>query len=303
MESSTKTQKATKKPTKKSKKRKKKIRIRRLKRFVFVMVYLLLVGMLDYPYLSRIINDSIQGSVAAEYKQVKLTDEETLKMWKDAEAYNRKLLSGNESYQLMDAFATGEESKEEETDTEYESLLSVDGGVMGTIKIPVIDVELPIYHGTTEDSLQKGAGHLHGSSLPVGGMGTHTIISAHRGLKGKTMFTNLDMVKEGDVFFLEILGKTLVYQVYSIETVLPEDISSLDIDPGEDLCTLVTCTPYGVNNHRLLVHAKRTQINEDDEKELSAIIPDKEVLLKEYWWIPVTVLFLIAMLFSLRKIK
>lgn len=145
-------------------------------------------------------------------------------------------------------------------DAEYQSLLDSGGGVMGTIRIPKISVKLPIYHGTSESALASGAGHLYGSSLPVGGKSTHTVITGHRGLVEAAMFTRLDEMRVGDYFYIEVMGRTLGYKVDRITVIEPNDTSKLKIVPGEDRVTLMTCTPYGVNTHRLLVSAVRAPI-------------------------------------------
>jgi sortase A len=145
-------------------------------------------------------------------------------------------------------------------DPEYEGLLNIAGGeMMGYVDIPSIGVSLPIYHYTTDDVLSKGVGHLYGTSLPVGGENTHSVITGHRGLPSSKLFTDLDKVKVGDVFSIYVLGEELDYQVDQIDIVLPDEISSLSIEPGKDLVTLVTCTPYGVNTHRLLVRGHRIE--------------------------------------------
>ncbi|MEI2659766.1 MAG: class C sortase [Bifidobacterium adolescentis] len=143
-------------------------------------------------------------------------------------------------------------------DTEYQSLLDSGSGVMGTIRIPKISVKLPIYHGTSQSALASGAGHLYGSSLPVGGKDTHAVITGHRGLVEAMMFTRLDEMRVGDYFYIEVMGRTLGYQVDRISVIEPNDTSKLKIVPGEDRVTLMTCTPYGVNTHRLLVSAVRS---------------------------------------------
>lgn len=145
-------------------------------------------------------------------------------------------------------------------DAEYRSLLDSGGGVMGTIRIPKISVRLPIYHGTSESALASGAGHLYGSSLPVGGKSTHAVLTGHRGLVEAAMFTRLDEMRVGDYFYIEVMGRTLGYQVDRITVIEPNDTSQLKIVPGEDRVTLMTCTPYGVNTHRLLVSAVRAPI-------------------------------------------
>ena len=136
---------------------------------------------------------------------------------------------------------------------------------MGYVEIPSIDVALPIYHGTDEAVLQVAVGHIEGSSLPVGGPGTHTVLSGHRGLPSATLFTDLDQLDMGDVFLLHVLGETLTYQVDQIRIVEPDDVSLLALEEGEDLCTLVTCTPYGVNSHRLLVRGYRVENLEEEQ--------------------------------------
>lgn len=156
-------------------------------------------------------------------------------------------------------------------DAEYQSLLDSGGGVMGTIRIPKISVKLPIYHGTSESALASGAGHLYGSSLPVGGRNTHTVLTGHRGLVEAAMFTRLDEMRVGDYFYIEVMGRTLGYQVDRITVIEPNDTSQLKIVPGEDRVTLMTCTPYGVNTHRLLVSATRSSIPDEIPAESGAV--------------------------------
>lgn len=156
-------------------------------------------------------------------------------------------------------------------DAEYQSLLDSGGGVMGTIRIPKISVKLPIYHGTSESALASGAGHLYGSSLPVGGRNTHTVLTGHRGLVEAAMFTRLDEMRVGDYFYIEVMGRTLGYQVDRITVIEPNNTSQLKIVPGEDRVTLMTCTPYGVNTHRLLVSATRSSIPDEIPAESGAV--------------------------------
>ena len=158
-------------------------------------------------------------------------------------------------------------------DEEYQGLLDSGGGVMGTIRIPKISVNLPIYHGTSQSALASGAGHLYGSSLPVGGKNTHAVITGHRGLVNATMFTRLDEMRVGNYFYLDVMGHTLGYQVDRISVIEPNDTSKLKIVPGEDRVTLMTCTPYGVNTHRLLVSAVRSSIPD--------VIPDESDAAKD----------------------
>lgn len=156
-------------------------------------------------------------------------------------------------------------------DAEYQGLLDSGGGVMGTIRIPKISVRLPIYHGTSESALASGAGHLYGSSLPVGGKSTHAVLTGHRGLVEAAMFTRLDEMRVGDYFYIEVMGRTLGYQVDRITVIEPNDTSQLKIVPGEDRVTLMTCTPYGVNTHRLLVSATRSAIPDEIPAENDAV--------------------------------
>lgn len=150
---------------------------------------------------------------------------------------------------------------------EYMSILDVTGtGVIGYISIPAADISLPVYHGTSEAVLQVGAGHLEGSSFPIAGDSVHTLISGHRGLPSALLFTNLDMLEVGDTFTMHVLDEAYTYRIYDIETVLPSDLYSLNIQQGKDLCTLITCTPYGINSHRLLIHGERIFIPEIEEK-------------------------------------
>jgi sortase A len=172
----------------------------------------------------------------------------------EAVLYNRTLQGGTESAFSREALAEAEES--------YGRLLNVRGdGIMGYIQIPKIGVELPIYHGTAEETLDKGVGHLLGTSLPVGGIGTHCVLTGHSGLAGTRMFSDLDQLNKGDVFYVRVLDETHAYMIMDINTVLPEDTSKLEIDPQRESVTLVTCTPFGVNTHRLLVRGERIEVS------------------------------------------
>lgn len=179
----------------------------------------------------------------------------------NARAYNETISNG--FIQLQDPF----NAKIPTTDlSNYSNLLSInDDGVMGLVNIPSIHVQLPIYHGTTEQVLEKGIGHLEGTSLPIGGVGTHTVLTGHSGLSNAKLFTDLNQLQEGDYFFLDVWGDTLAYQVDQIRVVLPSDLDLLQITPGKDYCTLLTCTPYGVNTHRLLVRGIRTEIPKKEQ--------------------------------------
>ena len=216
-----------------------------------ILIFLVGLGFISYPTVSNLWNQAHQSRAIATYsKQVeKLDDSENKKMLKAARKYNKSLLKKSDHWKL---------SKKDKK--KYESLLDVSGtGIMGYIEVPKIDCSLPIYHGTDEGALQIAIGHLEGSSLPVGGKSTHCVLSGHRGLPSARLFTDLDQMEEGDIFILNILGRKLAYEVDQIKVVLPEEMSDLEIEEGKDLCTLVTCTPYGINTHRLLVRGHRTE--------------------------------------------
>ena len=218
-----------------------------------LLVLILLVGLslLLYPSVSDYWNSLHQTRAIASYaEQVANLDNDTYdQLWEDARAYNQSLLTRSNTYLLSD-----------EQKAEYERLLDVSGlGVMGYIEIPSIDVSLPIYHGTEETVLQIAVGHLEWTSLPVGGMSTHCVLSGHRGLPSAKLFTNLDKLREGDTFLLRVLDEVLTYEVDQILIVEPRETAALHIVEGEDYCTLVTCTPYGVNTHRLLVRGHRIE--------------------------------------------
>ena len=159
-------------------------------------------------------------------------------------------------------------------DAEYESILSLDKlGLMCFVEIPKIRVQLPVYHGTSEDVLKKGVGHLKGSSVPAGGESTHAVLSAHTGINASKMFSDLTEMETGDLFFIRILDETLAYRVCDIEIILPEDTGGLVIEEGKDLVSLITCTPYGINTHRLVVTGERTEYTEEVEEEAQSEKP------------------------------
>lgn len=217
-----------------------------------------------YPVFSDWYISRHQGQVVDNYdkKAAQMSQKEINKALEKAREYNRKLL-GN--VVLTDPFDTDAVERQNE---DYDNLLNIAGdGVMGAVEIPSIDVYLPIYHGTDSKALEKGAGHLENSSLPVGGKGTHSIISAHTGLPSAKMFDNITEVKEGDIFYIHVLNRILAYEVNQIKVVLPENISDLLINRNKDYVTLVTCTPYGINSHRLLVRGERVPYKEAKRKE------------------------------------
>ena len=227
---------------------------RRYLRIVIAGVIFLLALLLTlYPVISNLYNQEHQSQIQTAYREVlEQTDTEELEHIRElAVAYNEAMTPGTtEEAYSQEALLTASE--------DYVNQLNLGGsGIMGYVEIPKINVDLPIYHGTGSDSLDRGTGHLLGSSLPVGGESTHTIITGHSGMASQKMLTDLEQLQEGDVFYLRVLDEILAYQVDSIHTVLPYDTAYLGIVQGQDLCTLVTCTPTGVNTHRLLVRGTR----------------------------------------------
>lgn len=220
---------------------------------IIILVLALIVGLslLLYPTLSNWWNSMHQSRAVASYvEQVANIDEEQYAhLWDDAWTYNRELSKRPNSYVLS-----------EEQKAVYDSILDVGGtGIMGYVEIPAIGVTLPIYHGTDETVLQIAVGHLEWSSLPVGGKSSHCVVSGHRGLPSARLFTDLDELVEGDIFMFRVLDEVLTYEVDQILIVEPDDTDALLIQEGKDLCTLITCTPYGVNSHRLLVRGHRIE--------------------------------------------
>lgn len=224
-----------------------------------VLLFLAALGLTLYPLISNYVNQKYASQIHTAYQEVmEQIDDSALREAKEqADIYNHSLIPGastQDAYSQEGLLAAS---------ADYDSQLNLAGnGIMGYVEIPKISVNLPIYHGTENDSLERGIGHLLGSSLPVGGENTHAILSGHSGMASQKMFTDLEQLTVGDVFYLHVLNETLSYQVVEINTVLPYDTSLLGIVPGEDLCTLVTCTPYGVNTHRLLVRGSRIPYEE-----------------------------------------
>lgn len=266
---------------------------------IFVFVFLICIGVIDYPFIVRLYNKQVQGQVVTEYDENTdyISDSKIEEELTKARNYN-ELLAANNTYAIEDGFTNRETNNQA-----YENILNVGGnGVMAVIEIPAIEAILPIYHGTSEESLQRGTAHLEGSSFPVGGENTHACISAHRGLPSKEMFTKLDLVSVHDVFYIRVLNQTLAYQVYDIETVTPDQIQSLKIEEGKDRVTLITCTPYGINSHRLYVHGERIPYEESLQKiEKENLWQTLLHLFQNYWWIVVNALLLLWMIILLYR--
>ena len=214
-----------------------------------LLIFVIGVSLLLYPTVSDYWNSFTSSRAITHYSDEVANMNRALyqQILGEAQAYNQSLVGRSNSYLLSDA-----------QKAEYERLLNIDGtGVMGYVEVPSIKVSLPIYHGTEESVLQVAIGHLEWSSLPVGGASSHCVISGHRGLPSAKLFSDLDEVVEGDIFIMRVLDETFTYEVDQILIVEPQDTEALLIQEGEDLCTLVTCTPYGINTHRLLVRGHR----------------------------------------------
>ena len=257
-----------------------------------LLVLILLVGLslLLYPSVSDYWNSLHQTKAIAAYAEevANLNQDQYGEIWAAAESYNASLADRDNAYLLSDA------QKEE-----YERLLNVSGlGVMGYIEIPSIDCSLPVYHGTEESALQIAVGHLEWSSLPVGGRSTHCVLSGHRGLPSAKLFTNLDKLQMGDVFMLRVLDEVLTYEVDQILIVEPQETGALQIEEGQDYCTLVTCTPYGINTHRLLVRGHRIDTVEEAKtvRVTADAIQIEPLLVAPVVAIPILLLLLILLL-------
>ena len=243
---------------------------KRKKYIGFALLFLLGLSILLYPTFSDAWNQYRNAKLINTYETAvnDLPDNDYDRLWKEAKRYNREHTVNT----FVDAF---DEKGDYILSDAYKKILDPDGeGLMGSIEIPKIQARIAIYHGISDDVLEKGAGHVEGTSLPVGGKSTHAVLAAHRGLPSAKLFTDLDQVEIGDIFFLHILGKTLAYKVDQIKTVLPSETEDLDIIKGEDHVTLLTCTPYGVNTHRLLVRGTRTKYVEN-KTEINDTVPQK----------------------------
>ena len=270
---------------------------RNLSNIILVSIFLIGLSLLLYPTFSDYWNSFHQSRAIASYAEAvaQVDDDTYVKMLEAARAYNEKLAGSEQSWTLS----------EEEREEYYEVLNVAGSGIMGYIEIPSINVSLPIYHGVDEAVLQIAVGHIEGSSLPVGGLGSHCVLSGHRGLPSAKLFTNLDQLVEGEVFVIRILDETLTYEVDQIRIVEPTDLSSLEREDGKDYCTLVTCTPYGVNSHRLLVRGHRIEnLKESSSIRVTADATQIDpVIVAPVVAIPILLLLLIWLLVYYRKRK
>ncbi|RGN02540.1 class C sortase [Blautia obeum] len=273
---------------------------------VIGIIFLAGLSLLLYPFVANQWNNYRQKQLISGYEQV-VSDKEAAEgidydaERKKAEDYNEALLP----CVLPDSFALAESSG---VDPVYMNTLNIAGDeMMGSVEIPKINIKIPIYHTTEEDVLNKGAGHLEGSSLPVGGANTHAVISAHRGLPSASLFTDLDQLKEGDHFLLHVLDETLCYEVDKISVVKPEDTSALAVEDGQDLVTLLTCTPYGVNTERLLVRGHRVPYVEEEVKEEKTVLSGSSLHTNYLLWVfvglSVTALFVFVLYLKETKLK
>ena len=229
-----------------------------------VLILLCGIGVLSYPFICNILQDRLQDQILTEYNEEmeKLSDAEIEEAKEKAKQYNDSL---SNTVVISDPF---DPDAADDMSADYMSALNLEkNGIMAYIEIPRIDVYEPVYHGTSEEVLAKGVGHLEGTSLPIGGESTHTVLSGHTGLPEAEIFTKLESVKEGDIFLIHVLNETLAYKVDQIKVVEPSETDDLKIVPGYDYATLVTCTPYGINSHRLLVRGIRTEYTQDVSDE------------------------------------
>ena len=273
---------------------------------VIGIIFLAGLSLLLYPFVANQWNNYRQKQLISGYEQV-VSDKEAAEgidydaERKKAEDYNEALLP----CVLPDSFALAESSG---VDPVYMNTLNIAGDeMMGSVEIPKINIKNPIYHTTEEDVLNTGAGHLEGSSLPVGGANTHAVISAHRGLPSASLFTDLDQMKVGDHFLLHVLDETLCYEVDKISVVKPEDTSALAVEDGQDLVTLLTCTPYGVNTERLLVRGHRVPYVEEEVKEEKTVLSGSSLHTNYLLWVfvglSVTALFVFVLYLKETKLK
>lgn len=267
---------------------------------LIILLFLAGFGIVLYPYVSEYVNAKHASRVVVNYDDTvkEITPEDFSQYFEVAEEYNERLRQNPNPF--------SEDSRTEG----YETALNVDGsGMMGYLEIPKISVKLPFYHGTSGAVLNEAVGHLEGSSLPVGGESTHVVLSAHRGLPSAKLFTDLPELGEGDIFILNVLDRKMTYQVDQILTVLPTELEALEVEDGQDVVTLMTCTPYGINTHRLLVRGHRIEnLPEEEVKSIPVVHVERELTTQEkiQKYIPfavmgVAVLFLIALLMPSKK--
>lgn len=279
--------------SRKPEKRKRRIRRRRKKKFsvvnlILVLILLIGLGIMAYPTFSDWWNSFHQSRAIAGYveKVAELGEKDIDRMWSEAEEYNVRLRSKSNRFMMSEA-----------DKKEYNSILDVTGtGIMGYIEIPKIDVSLPIYHGTNEAVLQIAIGHIEGSSFPIGGIGTHAVLSGHRGLPSAKLFSDIDQLEAGDRFVIQVLDRTMTYEVDQIRIVLPSELQDLEINEKQDFVTLITCTPYGVNTHRLLVRGHRVANDNDGIRVVADAMQFEPIIVAPLVAAPILLVLLIMML-------
>lgn len=231
-----------------------------LLRILAVLLAIISVLLIAYPFVSNYLMGLNQQSqiVAYENNVKDVTKQEKKAEYKKARQYNRKFRT---NVVITDPFDPAYQLPE---DVEYEQTLNFGDGIMGSLEIPSINVELPVYHGTSPDVLKKGVGHMQNTSLPVGGKSTHCVFTGHTGIPSSKLFTDLDRLKVGDIFYTHVLGDTRAYKIDSVYVIEPDDTDSLMVYPGKEYVSLITCTPYGINSHRLIVRGERVPYNQEE---------------------------------------
>lgn len=271
-----------------------------LSTILLVLIFIIGLCILLYPAVSDYWNAQVQSRAIVDYEAAlqNLTQEDYTAYFEEADKYNAAIAELN--YPLM----YHDELDAREDLTLYEDILNINGnGIFGYINIDKIGVHLPVYHGTSDAVLNVAVGHIEGTSVPAGGPSTHTVLSAHRGLPSAKLFTDLDEMEIGDVFTITVLDRVLTYEVHEIQIVLPNEVDSLYVQDGEDLCTLVTCTPYGINTHRLLVHAHRIETAEPKPEiyvPADAYLIDS-LIVTPIVAIPMLLVLLVVLLIKYRK--
>lgn len=270
---------------------------KRLPTIILICIFIIGLSVFIYPTVSDYVNSKTQSRAITEYSEqvAQLSETDYREILDAAKDYNKQLFGKNHRFNMND---------EEKAD--YNRQLNItDTGVIGFIEIPVIQVRLPIYRGTDEAVLQIGVGHLEGSSLPVGGKSTHAAVSGHRALPSATLLSNLDQMSEGDLFIFQIMDETLTYQVDQILIVDPDDFKPLKIEEGKDLATLITCTPYGVNTHRLMVRGHRVANKDSKDTDMVRVtadaIPVDKLIVSGVVAVPMLIAALIYVLWKYRK--
>lgn len=257
---------------------------------ILLFIGLVGAGLIAYPSFSNWWNSFHQSRAVASYMETvtNLSTEEYENMILRAEEYNARITESGIRWNMT-----------EEEEKEYNSELNIsESGIMGYVDIPKVNIKLPIYHGTDEAILQVAVGHLSGTSLPVGGKGTHCVISGHRGLPSARLFTDIDKLIEGDTFTMTVLNRTVTYEVDQIRIVEPTDLSDLQIDKNKDYCTLVTCTPYGINTHRLLVRGHRVDNAQGDANVIADAMQIETIYIAPFIAGPILILLILLMLIS-----